>query len=217
MQVVLSLNPGGTERLVVELVRRLRPAIPMAVCCLDTSGSWGDDLRAEGIALEQLDRRPGFRPGLAASLRAAAVRCGARVLHCHQYSPFVYAALGRALSPNLRVIYTEHGRLSDAPPSVKRRLVNPVLARAAHRIFSVSHDLRRHMIAEGLPASRVEVVHNGIDPAVGGVAGDQVRGMLGHAQARRGGRRLACVPRGPVQQHQQQGPEPCPAVCVNGH
>src|SRR5262245_2717306 len=32
LQVVLSLNPGGTERLVVELVRRLRPELPTAAC-----------------------------------------------------------------------------------------------------------------------------------------------------------------------------------------
>src|SRR5262245_63506022 len=35
LQVVLSLNPGGTGRLVVELARRLRPELPLAVCCLD--------------------------------------------------------------------------------------------------------------------------------------------------------------------------------------
>ena len=68
------------------------------------------------------------------------------------------------MAPGLRVLFTEHGRLSDAPPSAKRRLLNPALARLARRIFSVSHDLRRHMVAEGLPASRIEVVHNGIDP-----------------------------------------------------
>jgi len=49
LQVVLSLNPGGTERLVVELVKRLRPELSMAVCCLDEEGAWGEGLRQEDI------------------------------------------------------------------------------------------------------------------------------------------------------------------------
>jgi glycosyltransferase involved in cell wall biosynthesis len=52
--------------------------------------------------------------------------------------------------------------LSDAAPSRKRRLVNPWLARLPGRVFAVSRELRRHMVAEGFPESRVEVVYNGI-------------------------------------------------------
>ena len=35
MQVVLSLNPGGTERLVIEIVKTLRRRVTSTVCCLD--------------------------------------------------------------------------------------------------------------------------------------------------------------------------------------
>ncbi len=87
----------------------------------------------------------------------------ADVLHCHQYSPFVYGSLARLVRPGLRIVFTEHGRLSDAAPSKKRRLLNPVIAHAAGHIASVSHDLKRHMVAEGLPEGRIEVVHNGIE------------------------------------------------------
>jgi glycosyltransferase involved in cell wall biosynthesis len=41
--------------------------------------------------------------------------------------------------------------------------VNPWLGRLPSRIFAVSADLRRHMIAEGFPAERVQVAYNGID------------------------------------------------------
>ena len=163
MQVVLSLNPGGTERLVLALVRRLRTRFSMTVCCLEEPGLWAADLHAEGIAVHALRRTPGLHPALGKRIRDIARQVGAGVLHCHQYSPFVYGCLARALSPRLSIVFTEHGRLSDAPPSAKRRLVNPLISRFADRILSVSHDLRRHMVAEGLPASRVEVVHNGVD------------------------------------------------------
>jgi len=163
LQVVLTLNPGGTERLVLELVKRLAGQSRQAVCCLDEAGTWGDALRTEGTPVTVLGRQPGFHPSLARRLAAAAREVEADVLHCHQYSPFVYGALVRVARPNLRIVFTEHGRLSDAPPSPKRRALNPVLAHAASRIVSVSHDLKRHMVAEGLPDARIEVVHNGIE------------------------------------------------------
>ena len=163
LQVVLSLNPGGAERLIVELVTRLAGESRQAVCCLDSVGAWGEALKAAGTPVTSLGRQPGFHPLLARGLAAAAREVEADVLHCHQYSPFVYGALARLAQPGLRVVFTEHGRLSDAPASRKRRLLNPMLAHAASRIVSVSHDLKRHMVAEGLPDKRIEVVHNGIE------------------------------------------------------
>jgi glycosyltransferase involved in cell wall biosynthesis len=60
-------------------------------------------------------------------------------------------------------MFTEHGRLSDATPSVKRRLLNPMFGRVPARIFAVSVDLKRHMVAEGFSHERVQVIHNGIE------------------------------------------------------
>jgi glycosyltransferase involved in cell wall biosynthesis len=181
LQVVLTLNPGGTERLVLDLVRRLGDRSRQAVCCLDAAGLWGEQLAASGIPVSALERRPGFHPLLARGIARAARDCGATVLHCHQYTPFVYGALSRLARPGLRLVFTEHGRLSDAPASSKRRLVNPWLARAASSIVSVSHDLKRHMEEEGLPGSRIEVVHNGIEvgPPPSRAAAQSVRTELG--------------------------------------
>lgn len=184
LQVVLSLAPGGTERLVLELVHRLHASMPMAVCCLDDAGAWGRDLRAEGIEVSELGRPQGFHPRLGREVARAARRHRATVIHAHHYSPFVYSALGR-LWGGPPVVFTEHGRLSDAGPSAKRRLANAVLSRGARRVFSVSRELGDHLVAEGFPARRVEVIHNGISlgpvPSAADRAG--VRASLGVADA----------------------------------
>jgi L-malate glycosyltransferase len=166
LHVVLSLSPGGTERLVVDMVRGLRQRHRTAVCCLDEAGSWGEALRAEGTRVDVLSRRPGFHPGLAKRIAAIADAQDATVLHCHQYTPFVYGCLARVFSPKLRVIFTEHGRVHDGPPSRKRRTANKVLSRLPDRVFAVSEDLRDHLVAEGFPAEAIEVVLNGIDVTV---------------------------------------------------
>jgi glycosyltransferase involved in cell wall biosynthesis len=163
LHVVLGLDPGGTERLVVELVRRLGGDLPAAVCCLDDAGRWGAALVADGVPVTALRRRPGFRPALGRAVARAARRHGATIIHCHQYSPFVYGCLARMWRPGLRLVFTEHGRLSDGPPSAKRRCANRLLARLPHEVYAVSDDLRRHMIREGFDGSAVGVIYNGID------------------------------------------------------
>jgi glycosyltransferase involved in cell wall biosynthesis len=181
MQVVLSLNPGGTERLVLELARRLHPSVPMAVCCLDDAGSWAAELTDIGITVESLNRPSGFVPRLAGAVAAAASRHGATVLHCHHYSPFVYGGLARLWSPKLRVIYTEHGRLSDTPPSQKRRMANAIIGRFPGAVFAVSAELRDHLIAEGFSSTQTDVIYNGIDtgPLPSGCQRAEVRRELG--------------------------------------
>jgi glycosyltransferase involved in cell wall biosynthesis len=164
LQVVLSLNPGGTEHLVVDLVSGLAGGVDSVVCCLDERGLWGDDLAGRGIPVLALGRRPGWQPRLATSIAAIVRDFDIDLLHCHHYTPFVYGQLAALLCRMRPTLYTEHGRLSDSPPSLKRRLLNPALTRFAEAIFAVSEDLRRHMIAEGLPARRIRVIYNGVEP-----------------------------------------------------
>jgi glycosyltransferase involved in cell wall biosynthesis len=166
MHVTLTLSRGGTERLVVELVRRLGAAVVPAVCCLDTRGEWAADIEACGVPVAALGRQPGFRPALGRRIAALAVRHGANVLHCHHYSSFIYGRLASMWRHPLPVVFTEHGRLSGQQVSAKRRLVNTVAGRLSGAFCAVSEDLKRHMVAEGFRAHRVRVIHNGIDPTV---------------------------------------------------
>jgi glycosyltransferase involved in cell wall biosynthesis len=101
---------------------------------------------------------------LGRAIAATAEALDASVLHCHHYSPFVYGCLSRAFRPASHVVYTEHGRLSDAPASPKRRFANHVLAPLANAVFAVSGELRDQMVAEGFARSAVDTIYNGIEP-----------------------------------------------------
>jgi len=169
MQLVLNLDPGGTERLAIELVSRLAGRYPMVVCCLDEPGAWAGEVTGRGVPVVALGRAAGFHPSLGLRIATLAEAHAVSVLHCHHYSPFVYGAIATLRRPGLRLVYTEHGRLSDAPPTRKRRLANTVLSRLAGPTFCVSAALRTHVVAEGFPRHRVGVIHNGI--AVGPVPG----------------------------------------------
>ena len=181
LQVVLSLNPGGTERLVVELARRLQDRAPAMVCCLDNAGAWARELEPHGIEVVALERGSGFRPMLGRRVADLARRHDATVIHAHHYSPFVYSCLSRVWRPGSRVVFTEHGRLSDTPPSAKRRLANRILARFPSRVFAVSEDLKRHLEGEGFAPDALEVIYNGIEvgPVPDAALRAEVRQTLG--------------------------------------
>ncbi|HEX5216435.1 MAG TPA: glycosyltransferase [Vicinamibacterales bacterium] len=162
LHVVLSLDPGGTERLVMDLAERLHAEMPSAVCCLDERGAWADNLASKGISVSALHRQPGFRPALGRRIVEVAKQHQATVLHAHHYSPFVYSAVARLRSPSLRVVFTEHGRLSDAAPSWKRKLANRALDVMPDAVYAVSENLKQHMVAEGFSRRTVRVIYNGI-------------------------------------------------------
>lgn len=183
LHVVLSLDPGGTERLVLDLAQRLHDEIPTAICCLDRPGAWAAEAEARGIAVTALQRREGFQPMLGGAIAKAARRHRATILHAHHYSPFVYSCLARLWSPSLQVVFTEHGRLSDAPPSVRRRLANRVLAKVPRAVIAVSEDMKHHIVREGFAPNAVGVIYNGIDvgPCPSAATRQQIREELGVA------------------------------------
>jgi glycosyltransferase involved in cell wall biosynthesis len=73
------------------------------------------------------------------------------------------------------LVFTEHGRLSDAGPSRRRRLANQVLANAPDGVFTVSKDLKQHLAAEGFSPDRIGVIYNGIDICPPPSAADRAR------------------------------------------
>ena len=163
LHIVLSLHPGGTERLVVDMVRRAPTWVEPRVACLDDAGLWAASLEEMDVPVVALHRRPGFRPELALKIARLAGAHDVDVLHAHQYTPFAYASLAKLLRPKLRLVFTEHGRLADAPPSPRRRIANAFFGRVPGRFFAVSDELRRFLEREGFPAGRLEVLPNGID------------------------------------------------------
>jgi glycosyltransferase involved in cell wall biosynthesis len=175
LHVVLSLGTGGTERLVIQLCTLLQNRFRVSVCCLDDRGSRAGELIDRGCDVVALHRRPGFHPSLGYRIAQLAVDRRADILHCHHYSPFVYGRIAAAINRRLKIVFTEHGRLSDDPPSLKRRVVNPVLGRLAGSLHSVSDALRQSMTAEGFPGRRIDVIHNGIEPGPRPTASDRWR------------------------------------------
>ena len=165
--VLHQLYMAGAEVLASDLARRLRDRFDFVFICLDKIGPLGAQLREEGFEVICLDRRPGVDWALARRMRGDVRRCGVDLLHAHQYTPFFYTSASRALGRRPPILFTEHGRHYPDQRKLKRVVANRLLLGRADRVTAVGHFVRQALVDnEGLDGTRIEVVHNGIDPQV---------------------------------------------------
>jgi glycosyltransferase involved in cell wall biosynthesis len=168
-QLLHSLHVGGAEVLAARLARRLRDDFRFVFVCLDELGTLGQQLRAEGFAVEVLGRRPGLDWQLPLRLASLLRRQRADLVHAHQYTPFFYALTSRYLGRRVPVLFTEHGRHFPDYPRRKRIFANRLLIGPRDQVVGVGQAVRQALIRnEGIPASRVGVIYNGIELAPAG-------------------------------------------------
>ena len=163
--VLHMMAVAGAEMLVADIVKQLKGRIEPVVFCLDGIGALGEQLRAEGVEVLALGRRPGRDHRLAWRLGRAARAFRIEVLHAHQYTPFYYAALARIISADtFRLVLTEHGRAYPDIVSTARRWGNRlVLARLADEVNAVCNSSRWALAHnDGFPARRTSVIKNGV-------------------------------------------------------
>ncbi len=201
--VLHVMQVAGAEVLVAETIRRLGGRIAPVVFCLDGVGALGERMRAEGVPVITLDRKPGLDPALPGRFAEELDRHDVELLHAHQYTPFFYSALAKLRRRRrAHLMFTEHGRHFPDVVSAKRRLFNRfVLSRLADEVNGVSEfSVRSLAEVDGFGGRRLEVIPNGIDPhryAQG--TRDQAKRRIGLDPSRRA---IACVARfHPIKDH----------------
>lgn len=92
VHVVLSLDVGGLERLVVDLVREgLRLGQKAVVICIERHGKLAPQVEAMGVEVHCLYKQPGIRPGLVGQLVKLFRKIQPDVVHTHQVGALSYA------------------------------------------------------------------------------------------------------------------------------
>jgi sugar transferase (PEP-CTERM/EpsH1 system associated) len=157
---------AGAETLVAQMVS-LMPEFDFSVYVLDEVGPLGEELRARGVPLRLLGRKPGVDWPLAGRLARALREDGIALLHAHQYTPWFYGSVAAALGwGRPRILFTEHGRHFPDSPRAKRILFNKCLTPFTDGFVAVSAFIRDCLRDnEGLDEKRIRVLYNGIDPA----------------------------------------------------
>lgn len=187
-----TLTRAGAEILAAELARKLGHRYRFIFICLDEIGPLGQILSEEGFEVLELHRRPGVDLSAARRVRQIVRQHNVALMHAHQYSPFFYAATSRSLVETLLckppILFTEHGRHYPDHRSLRRVLANKLLLTRRDRVTAVGQFVKQALVDnEGIPARRIEVIYNGIDPSKFGSAaynGDQAQATAIRRQVR---------------------------------
>lgn len=182
--VLHRMDRAGAEVLAGDLARRLGDRFRFVFLCLDGVGSLGESLRAEGLPVIDLQRKPGVDRRVAGRIRQCCQAHGIDLLHAHQYTPFFYAASSRRWRSSPPILFTEHGRHYPDQRKPKRVLANRWLLKSSDRVTAVGRFVKQALIEnEGIAEGRIEVVYNGIDPdafpVADAAARTKARGLLG--------------------------------------
>ena len=137
----------------------------MSIICVESPlGTWGEELIGRGISVYSADRKEGFDIKLIKSLKKLIRRGDFDIIHCHQYTPWVYGTLA-TLGTKSKVIFTEHGRFYPDKSSWKRRVINPLLSFFTDAFTAISESTKASLVTyEFLNERNIDVIYNGIKP-----------------------------------------------------
>ena len=170
MQLALTLDIGGLEMLVFDLVRKLdRRKYEPIVCCLQT-GPLAEKIERAGIRLVYMEKRPGLDCALILRLARLIKRERIDILHSHNKGVHLYGALAAQMA-GIPLIHTRHGRnlLNDGNVSsrftlLRKGLVNRLLYSLTDLTVAVSYDSRKIALKQDrVCEEKVITIHNGVD------------------------------------------------------
>ncbi len=164
LHITFDMRIGGTEMVVKNIIEgNKNKDIVMSIFCIEEPlGPWGQDLKRDGVNVTSLSRKNGFDFSVVNGIKAHIKKHNIDILHCHQYTPWVYGTLA-SIGTKTKVIFTEHGRFYPDFSSWKRRFVNPLLALFTYKITAISQATKQALKDyEYLSWFKIDVVYNGI-------------------------------------------------------
>jgi glycosyltransferase involved in cell wall biosynthesis len=153
--VVLTLNVGGLEHLVIQMSDEMeRRGIRTKIVTL-TDGVLLDEAKKRGLQTFALGKKPGVDVGTILRLRKIIRENHVDVVHTHNFAPLVHATLATVMT-GARTLNTRHG---PAPISTPR-----FIWRMNDFIVPVSEDSRRELVKfNNVQPEKVRVILNAID------------------------------------------------------
>jgi len=166
MHITYDMRIGGTEMVIKNIIDGCDKNIfEMSVLCIESPlGPFAEELQKDDIEFFQLNRQPGFDTNLIKQIRQIIKNNKVDIIHCHQYTPWVYGVFAAAFS-NTKVIFTEHGRFHPDSSTWKRKLINPILNLFTDQVTAISKATKEALIEfENIPEKSITVIYNGITP-----------------------------------------------------
>ena len=164
VQITHGMGIGGMERVIADLCRNLdRSAYEIAVYCTHILGPLADELLALGIPVfhEPVRRRSDhwMRP---LRIYRFARKWRPDIVHTQHMAAYLDSALAVKLAGVPALVHTDHSK--KYPEKRRYMLAERAMSHITDSFCVVSEHTRKELSAfEGIPESKIEVVHNGYD------------------------------------------------------
>jgi glycosyltransferase involved in cell wall biosynthesis len=179
---VLSLDVGGLERIVIDLIRAgIGEGDRVSVIGLEKDGSLAQTAKQLGAQIHCLHKAPGRRPEIVPHVASLLAGLRPDVLHTHQIGPAWYLS---QVAPSFKIplLHTEHGnpfaRAHSSVAVMKQRLLYAQTSRRLGLFCCVSQDIAKAMARfRTVPRRLLDVIPNGIST-------DEPRGLASAPEIR---------------------------------
>ncbi|WP_379883686.1 glycosyltransferase family 4 protein [Marinobacter koreensis] len=166
--MTFDMGIGGTEQVIRQLLTHLpKDRYTNEILCIDGRiGVLGELIAGEVGRLTSFTRKPGFDLTLICHIRRYVREESIDIVHCHQYTPFVYGWFG-TLGTSAKLVFTEHGRFYPDRYRYKAALLNPLMALTSDAVVAISRATKEALATyEFIPSWKVQVIYNGIEPLI---------------------------------------------------
>lgn len=165
VHLVLSLDVGGLEKVVLDLARHVDPTrFATRVLCLRDGGPLRPRFEGLGVPVDSLGRRDLPKGRTLLRLVRWLRQARPHVLHTHNPSPHLFGALAARAAAVPVLVHTKHGR--NYPDSPRAVAWNRLASWLSDRVVPVSADaaaVARQV--EHVPRRKIAVIRNAIDLA----------------------------------------------------
>lgn len=156
------MDVGGLERVALDLVRKsASDRFDCRILCVRGAGALAPLAEELGLRVDALGARGWFDGVFRIARRLRQIRPD--ILHTHNPGSHRVGVPAALLARVPILVHTKHGR--NHPDDPRAVAMNRRLARFTDTIVAVSHDAARVALEiERIPAVKVRVIHNGIEP-----------------------------------------------------
>ena len=182
MHVTSTLRFGGLERILRDFAAYLdRETYQFSACALDADGVVGEEIQEMGLPVFVLGKKPGVDLKLPLALYRLFRTERIDIVHTHNFSPLLYAALPARFAGVRGIVHTDHNRIIR-PDVMRRMVVERWLSHCVDIITAVSTQVKRDLVRyEKIHPDRIRVIRNGINtaPPVPNISPHDLRRDLG--------------------------------------
>jgi len=161
LYLLTTLDVGGAERSLLEVLRRIRRmGVQPCVCSLVSGGQLGAAYRDLGIPVIELGVRSGIDEVRGLGVLPLLVRFRPAIVHSRLILSNLWARLGTLVGA--KVICEERG-LADSRPGFMNRLNRLTQPLCSMNVANSQAVAQRMRVRDGIRAARLRVIYGGVD------------------------------------------------------